>query len=191
MKMNAAGFFLVVSCAVMAAGGCAKPEMASSEEAVGAAPSTAAKPPHPAETVQDASAQQASDKEDEMRASLAPVPGAAELNSAPEQIYFAFDSHALSREARDTLVKNARVMKADPEVKMRIEGHCDERGSDGYNLALGEKRASTAMQYLTTLGITPDRLTIVSYGEEKPAAPAHDEEAWSRNRRDEFVITRK
>ena len=72
---------------------------------------------------------------------------------------------------------------------MRIEGHCDERGSDEYNLALGEQRAQAAARYLTTLGISGERLSTISFGKEKPADPGHDENAWAKNRRDEFIIT--
>lgn len=79
-------------------------------------------------------------------------------------------------------------MRNNPTVKIQIEGHCDERGSDAYNLALGERRAKAALQYLVTLGIPDKRLSVISYGKEKPADPGHDETSWSKNRRDEFVI---
>jgi peptidoglycan-associated lipoprotein len=74
------------------------------------------------------------------------------------------------------------------DVKLRIEGHSDERGSAEYNLALGERRAKAAAKYLVTMGVKPDRLSTISYGEEHPAVQGHDESAWSKNRRDEFVI---
>jgi peptidoglycan-associated lipoprotein len=73
-------------------------------------------------------------------------------------------------------------------LKVQIEGNCDERGSDEYNLALGEKRAKSAMKYLETLGVPAERLSVISYGKEKPADPGHDEAAWAKNRRDEFVL---
>jgi peptidoglycan-associated lipoprotein len=73
---------------------------------------------------------------------------------------------------------------------VRVEGHCDERGSDEYNLALGQKRADAAVKYLRALGIAPQRLSSVSFGKEKPAQPGHDEAAWSKNRRDEFSIVK-
>jgi peptidoglycan-associated lipoprotein len=75
-------------------------------------------------------------------------------------------------------------------VAVRIEGNCDERGSDDYNMALGERRAKAAKDYLVNLGIASDRISTISYGEEKPADPGHDEEAWARNRRAEFVIVK-
>lgn len=182
--MKFAGLFLVMSC-IMAVGGCAKPEMAT-KETVNEAISD--KQPLKADAVQEASA---SVKEGEVRDSLEPIPGAKELKPALEQIYFAFDSYTLSQEARDTLGKNASVMKYDPALNVRIEGHCDERGSDEYNLALGEKRARAALECLTALGIPRARIETISYGEEKPVTSAHEEPAWSRNRRDEFVITKE
>jgi peptidoglycan-associated lipoprotein len=114
-----------------------------------------------------------------------------DFKAALAKIYFDFDSYKLSESSRSELVKNADLIKKDSVEKVRIEGNCDERGSDEYNLALGEKRAKAAMQYLVTLGIPTDRLSIISYGKEKPADPGHDEAAWSKNRRDEFVVLSK
>lgn len=110
------------------------------------------------------------------------------LHSALEKIYFDFDSENLSEAARNTLTKNADVMKKQPAQKIRIEGNCDERGSAEYNLALGERRAKSAQQYLITLGVKPERLTTISYGKEKPAVSGNDEASWAKNRRDEFVV---
>ena len=115
----------------------------------------------------------------------------AKLNGALEKIYFDYDATTLSEQARTALATNADIMRKNSTVTVRIEGHCDERGSDEYNLALGEKRAKTAMHYLATMGIPEMRLAVISYGKEKPADAGHDESAWSKNRRDEFVITSK
>lgn len=108
-----------------------------------------------------------------------------------EKIYFDFDSANLSDAARSTLTKNAALLQQQSSTKLRIEGNCDDRGSAEYNLALGERRAKSAQQYLMTLGIQPDRLTTISYGKEKPAAQGSDEAAMTKNRRDEFVVTSK
>lgn len=113
----------------------------------------------------------------------------SKLQSALDKIYFNFDSSDLSESARSTLTKNAALLAKDTTAKIRIEGNCDERGSAEYNLALGERRAKSAQQYLTNLGIKAERLSTVSYGEEKPAVQGNDEESWSKNRRDEFVVT--
>lgn len=122
-------------------------------------------------------------------AALEPIPGASELKAAFEVIHFDFDSYLLSREARSSLVKNVEMMKYDPGISVRIEGHCDERGSDEYNLALGEKRARAAMQYMVTMGIPRQRLSVISFGKEKPVAVGHDQASWAKNRRDEFALT--
>ena len=113
---------------------------------------------------------------------------AGALENELQKIYFNFDSADLSEASRSALSKNAELLAKQPSVKLRIEGNCDERGSDEYNLALGERRAKAARDYLVNLGVQPDRLSVISYGEEKPADPGHDEAAWTKNRRDEFVI---
>ncbi|HBG04328.1 MAG: hypothetical protein A2075_17710 [Geobacteraceae bacterium GWC2_58_44] len=105
-----------------------------------------------------------------------------------DRIYFDFDASTLSAAARQTLTGNFETLKQNPASKLRIEGHCDERGSDDYNLALSESRARAAQRYLTALGIPAERLSTIGYGKEKPADPGHDEKAWAGNRRDEFVI---
>nr|WP_320049275.1 peptidoglycan-associated lipoprotein Pal [uncultured Desulfuromonas sp.] len=102
-------------------------------------------------------------------------------------IYFEFDQYTLSAEARDTLAENMRYLEANPSTTLVIEGHCDERGSDEYNLALGERRAVAAQEYLLSMGVTADRLSTISYGEEKPVDMAGTEAAWAKNRRAEFV----
>ncbi len=116
-------------------------------------------------------------------------PQATALQNQLEKIYFGFDSSTLSDKARQTLSKNFAILKQHPRGKITVEGHCDERGSDAYNLALGQRRAQAAINYLTTMGIPPERLAPLSYGKEKPADPGHDETAWTRNRRDEFVVS--
>lgn len=120
------------------------------------------------------------------------LPAAPELAAVAglQRIYFAFDQHTLSDQARDTLAGNAAWLKANPGEKVVIEGHCDERGSDEYNLALGERRALAAQSYLMSLGIDAGRLTTISYGEERPLAPGQSEDAWAQNRRAEFKVVK-
>jgi len=103
-------------------------------------------------------------------------------------IYFAFDDFSLSEDAKDTLIENAAWLMNNPERKVVIEGHCDERGTDEYNIALGERRSHSAEKYLTSLGVNSSQLSTISYGEEKPADPGDSEESWARNRRAGFVI---
>lgn len=116
------------------------------------------------------------------------ITGKAELKHDLEIVYFDFDSYVLAPSAREVLYRNFRWLSANPGARVQIEGHCDERGSGEYNLALGEKRATAAMRYLLNLGVPAARLSFISYGEEKPAATGHDESAWRNNRRAEFVV---
>jgi peptidoglycan-associated lipoprotein len=106
-------------------------------------------------------------------------------------IYFAFDSANINDAGRAILDANATYLKANADVQIQIEGHCDERGSIQYNLALGERRAQSVQDYLTALGVEASRITTISYGKEKPLDLGHDEASWSRNRRANFVITAK
>lgn len=103
-----------------------------------------------------------------------------------KKIYFDFDQFTLSAEARKTLGENAKYLQANGGVQVVVEGHCDERGSDEYNLALGESRALAAKNYLVSLGVNASRLSVISYGEEKPAVSGTGEDAWAQNRRAEF-----
>lgn len=111
------------------------------------------------------------------------------FESAP--VYFDFDKSTLKQAARETLTKKARWLRANPRFSIQIEGHCDEQGSNHYNLALGERRASATAKFLTGLGISESRISTISYGEERPAVPGHDEEAWAKNRRAEFRVIQK
>ena len=126
----------------------------------------------------------------------APEPAAAPVeapapveNFKAENVLFAYDQYALTSESQSHLTALAEKLKASTTSVAQIEGHCDERGSIEYNLALGEKRAQSVKKFLVDLGIPDARLTTISYGEEKPAAEGHDEAAWSKNRRAEFVIS--
>ncbi len=105
-----------------------------------------------------------------------------------ENIYFDFDKSDLKPQAQATLKKKAAFLRENPSLKVLIAGNCDERGTEAYNLALGERRAHSAKQYLMALGISGDRISTVSYGEERPADPRHTPEAWALNRRDTFKL---
>ena len=107
-----------------------------------------------------------------------------------EPIHFDFDQYVLTDTAKSTLVNNAGLLRSAPAVKILIEGHCDERGSDEYNLALGEKRALATKNYLVSLGVVVERMSTISYGEEMPIDPAHDKAAWAKNRRANFKVKR-
>ena len=104
--------------------------------------------------------------------------------------FFDFDKSDVRADARDALAKTAEFLRAYPQVKVIIEGHCDERGSTEYNLGLGERRAQAARQFLVSLGIATDRVNTASYGKEKPFCTTHDEECWQTNRRAHFVMAK-
>ncbi|MFH2011180.1 MAG: peptidoglycan-associated lipoprotein Pal [Pseudomonadota bacterium] len=114
----------------------------------------------------------------------------AQLREEFEQIdiHFAYDKSDLTNEATGILGNKVAYLQGHPNIKTQIEGHCDERGSNEYNMALGERRANSAMQYLVTSGIEASRISTISYGEEKPIAVGQNEEAWAKNRRSHFVI---
>jgi peptidoglycan-associated lipoprotein len=105
-----------------------------------------------------------------------------------ENIFFEYDKSALISEVQEMLKENAQWLKDNPDVSVIIEGHCDERGSNEYNIALGDRRAQSVKTFLVNMGVAAERLTPISYGEEKPIDPAHTEEAWAKNRRAHFVI---
>jgi peptidoglycan-associated lipoprotein len=106
-----------------------------------------------------------------------------------EMIFFDFNRSEIKPEYREVLARKADAMSQVPEIAIRIEGHADERGTVEYNLALGERRAQAAKDYLVNAGIDPARVATISYGEERPLVDESNESAWSQNRRDEFVIT--
>lgn len=103
-------------------------------------------------------------------------------------VYFDFDEAGLRQDARDRLAKNAEFLRSRPEFVVQIEGHCDERGTNEYNLALGERRAQAARDYLSSLGVAPTRVRTVSYGEERPACSESAESCWQLNRRAHFLL---
>lgn len=112
-------------------------------------------------------------------------------NSPLKPVFFNYDSGEISSESQKILDGNAEVLKKNSTWVVTIEGHCDERGTAEYNLALGERRAVAARTYLVSLGILADRVRTVSYGKEFPFDPGHTETAWGKNRRDHFVVTQK
>lgn len=156
-------FLLLALVAVL--GACAKKPVMETAPAVVADPAAAVSPAAPAEA----------------GATLTTLAG-AQL----QPVYFDFDSFTLSPAAQQSLAANAELLRQEPTLKITIEGHCDERGSDEYNLALGSQRGDAVKNYLVTLGIAADRLHAISYGEERPAVPDSNEAAWAKNRRAAF-----
>lgn len=116
-------------------------------------------------------------------------------NASPEggplaDVYFDYDQAGLSDTARATLDRHAQWLQARPDVRVSVEGHCDERGTVDYNLALGDQRAKAVREYLVSLGVAEGRLTAVSYGKERPVDNGHDDAAWAKNRRAHFAVSR-
>ena len=187
MKRGTLTLLAVLGMTALVAAGCAKKEVVKTEEPVKAATVAPAPKPEPPKVVEQPKVEPPkaeAPKPMEMQAAKA-----SEV-TAFEAIYFDFDKSDLRQDARDVLNKNAEALKAKSDIKIKIEGNCDERGSAEYNLALGERRAKSAMQYLITLGIPAERLSVISYGKEKAHVDAKDESVWSKDRRDDFVIVK-
>lgn len=113
----------------------------------------------------------------------------AQQNGLLADVYFDFDKAELRSEARERLAKNAKFLGERREFQVTLEGHCDERGTSEYNLALGQSRATMARNYLASLGIAPERLVVISLGEERPVCAQSEESCWQQNRRVHFVLT--
>ena len=137
-------------------------------------------------------AQEKKELEQSLQAKKTPgIEGEVFESSMLKDIHFDFDKYDVRPEDAEILKQNAALLAKYPTVKIQIEGHCDERGTSEYNLALGERRANSAKKYLVSLGIAESRISTISYGKEKPLDPGHNEEAWAKNRRDHFIILSK
>ncbi|HTR04293.1 MAG TPA: peptidoglycan-associated lipoprotein Pal [Thermoanaerobaculia bacterium] len=147
---------------------------------VKAAPEKAVVPPRAPDTAHDAQA-------DVMSQDLATLNRKGYLQDA----YFNFDESELRDDARQALANDAQWLKKYPSIRILLEGHCDDRGTEAYNLALGEQRASIARQYLADLGVPADRVAVVSYGKERPFCEADNDSCWQENRRDHVLVTAK
>ncbi len=174
---------LFAATALLCMAGCAKKEtvMESStqpqkevkQETPAPAPPPEVKPAPPVETAKPEPQQK---------------PVAVEAPKALEDIYFDFDEDVLKPEARKILVAHAGWLAGNRDYRVTIEGNCDERGTEEYNLALGQRRADAAKKYLMDLGVDANRISTISYGEDRPVDPGHNEEAWAKNRNDHFVL---
>ena len=181
--MRAPTLLLVLATAGFAAacGGKPKPEQPAPEATPAPAPA-----PTPA-PVDDSAERARKAAEDAARAAAEKAKAVAADLAA--MINFEYDQAVIRAADQGTLDRKAAILGANPNVKVQISGHADERGSDEYNLALGNRRAAAAKRYLENKGIDTSRMDVVSYGEERPLNPGHDEAAYAQNRRDEFQIT--
>ena len=195
MKKSMVAFLAVVSVLALFMGGCAKKQVVKSDDEV--LPITSVKKIEPAkpDDGQKPLVTQETRLPEEVQVKPAQIESVQPANSVTmsqfETAYFDYDKSELRKDTRDVLSKNAEIiLKSLPTTKIQIEGHCDERGSAEYNMALGENRAKSAQKYLTTLGVKAENLSIISYGKEKPAIQGSDETAWAKNRRAEFVVVK-
>jgi len=146
--------------------------------------------PTPVEPPQDFVPEQPVEVED-LSGDIADVNRRAQDRGWIRDAYFAFDASTLSPEAQDNLAISAAWIKGHPEFNLVVEGHCDERGTEQYNLALGDRRANAARDYLVTLGVESGRVKTVSYGEERPFETGQNESSWAKNRRAHLVLVRR
>jgi len=178
---------LVLCFSIMITAGCAKKSVVKEQsvtgEQKGAVAETTKEVAKKEGTVQEepVTREAARVEEETIKEKAAPVEMFKDIN-------FDFDKFSLRPEAREILKQHADYLAKNRDVNVTIEGHCDEKGTSEYNLALGERRAKEALKYLKELGVSAKRMKTVSYGKEKPLDPGHNEEAWAKNRRDHFVI---
>lgn len=177
--MRVAKMFLVLSMAVTVAllfmTDCAKKPKPVVEPGPGEVPEESIEPPaKPAAPEEGGVTEERPDEE--------------EISLRLKDIHFDYDDDTLRPDAKDILNANAEVLMENGWVNIQIEGHCDERGTVEYNLALGERRALSAKKYMVSYGVDPGRISIISYGKERPIAFGSNEEAWAKNRRDHFVV---
>ncbi len=169
----ASKFIVVVALAGAVLGGCAKKPGATASTML---------PPSTQAPDSTGGTNFGGDQSDNLQANLA--------STAGDRVFFALDSHSLSAEARQSLIAQTGWLRQHPAVNVTIEGHCDERGTREYNLALGNRRAQAVAEFLILQGISASRLTTISYGKERPEALGSDDESWAQNRRAVSIVVR-
>ena len=178
---------LVLCFSIMITAGCAKKSVVKEQSVTGEQKAAVA------ETTKEVAKKEGTVKEEPVTREVSRVEEETiKEKAAPVEMFkdinFDFDKFSLRPEAREILKQHADYLAKNKDVNVTIEGHCDEKGTSEYNLALGERRAKEALKYLKELGVSAKRMKTVSYGKEKPLDPGHNEEAWAKNRRDHFVI---
>lgn len=168
--------------------GCSKSTVETGEEVKPVTPPTESKVVVPPVDVGDDMGSEEPIESSPMGGDQAGAISEGRTNGPMLPVYFDFDKSNIRDDQQERIMGNADFMKSNPGVRISIEGNCDERGTNEYNMALGERRAQAAKKYLTNLGVSSSRMTTVSYGEEKPLLYGHDEYSWAQNRRDDFVI---
>ena len=187
MKRNATALILLV-CAMVAVGACRSRRKIPAPQSSPPAPTGTATATTPVATTESDFRAPAAEPE-VLSSDLAELTRTAHARGWIRDPYFAFDASTLDAEAQDALQQSARWLRDNPAYSIRIEGHCDERGTEQYNLALGDRRAQAALDYLATLGVAQGRMNTISYGESQPFATGSDEDSWRQNRRAHLVVT--
>jgi peptidoglycan-associated lipoprotein len=185
---------VLILCVGLLLTGCPKKTVVKEEPSTKKAEEAVAEREKAAKLAAEEEAKKAKEKEFEKSLVAKKEPGiAGEVFESRllKDIHFDFDKYDIRPEDAAILKENAALLMNYPKVRIQVEGHCDERGTNEYNLALGERRANAAKKYLLSLGISADRISSISYGEEKPLDTGHNEEAWSKNRRGHFIILSK
>ena len=184
----------IVAASTLLSGGCAPSTVKPDGAGVGSTGSSSVAPSGSdgksagagrAGTTEESNVPPTASSLDQLKAGKPPVTAAS---SPLKDVLFEFDSYDLRGNARDVLRGNADWLKSNPSARIEVEGHCDERGTSEYNLALGARRSQAAKDYLVSLGISPERISTISYGEEIPVCTEHDENCWRQNRRARFVV---
>jgi len=183
--------FVVILCLGVILSGCTQKAVVKEEpSAKGAELSQAGKDAKEAERIREEEVKREFEKS--LVAKKTPgIEGVVLESKMLKDIHFDFDRYSILPAEAESLKENSALLKKYPGMKFQIEGHCDERGTGEYNLALGERRANSAKKYLVSLGIEPGRISTISYGEERPFDQGHSEDAWTKNRRAHFVILKK
>ncbi len=174
--MKRIGLTLAMVLVLAMSFGCAKKQVAVTPEAAGSTETST--------SADDAAAQANALAEKELAEAL----GKARMMITDSLVYFDFDKFDIKPEYRESLKEKAVVLKKFPQLRVLVEGHCDNRGTEEYNLALGERRARTVKEYLVVLGVSPSQVELISYGEERPAVEGSGEAVWAKNRRAAFKI---
>jgi peptidoglycan-associated lipoprotein len=192
---------VLILCVGLLLTGCPKktvvkeePSMKKTEEAVAEREKAARLEAEKEARIREEEARKAKEKEFERSMVAKREPGiAGEVFESKllKDVHFDFDKYDIRPADAEVLKENAALLMKYPKIKIQVEGHCDERGTEEYNLALGERRANAAKKYLLSLGISTDRISSISYGEVKPLDDGHNEEAWAKNRRGHFIILSK
>jgi peptidoglycan-associated lipoprotein len=184
LSVAVAGLALTTACGKKPA-----PEAPAPQQAPAAQPAPAPPPPTDDAAARAAAAAAERDRMAREAAAKAAADRATAMQQLAAMINFDFDQAEIRNDDVSNLDRKATILSANPNVRVRISGHADERGSDEYNLALGNRRAGAAKRYLVNKGVDAARLEVISFGEERPLDPGHDEGAWFKNRRDEFEVT--